>query len=72
MAMTASHLRSYCIDIPPPGLFSSEPRRQRGKVLHLSFIDLKVGETVPITLLKEMCSCLSVLSGLFGMGGPPA
>src|SRR5437588_3507331 len=35
-------------------LFSGEPRHYRGKVLHLSLVDLKVGETVAIALLKEM------------------
>ena len=31
-----------------------EPRNDRRKVLHLSFIDLEVGETIAIALLKEM------------------
>ncbi len=35
-------------------LFSGEPRHHGSKVLHLSLVDLKVGETVAITLLKEI------------------
>jgi len=35
-------------------LLPHEPRNDRGKVLHLSCIDLKVGESVAFTLFKEM------------------
>src|SRR5437660_356462 len=53
-AATASHLRPSCIDIPPSGLSSREPPNQRGKILHLAFVDLEVGKPVAIALLKEM------------------
>src|SRR5713101_8178690 len=36
-------------------LLPHEPCNDRGKVLHLSCIDLKVGESVALALLKEMC-----------------
>ena len=35
-------------------LFSGEQRHHGSKVLHLSLVDLKVGEAVAIALLKEM------------------
>ena len=35
-------------------LLPHEPGNDRGKVLHLSCIDLKVGESVALTLFKEM------------------
>src|SRR5260370_1363965 len=39
-------------------LLPHEPCNDRGKVLHLSCIDLKVGESVALALLKEMCNRL--------------
>src|SRR5229473_4563333 len=39
-------------------LLPHEPCNHRGKVLHLSFVNLRVGEPVALALLKEMCNCL--------------
>src|SRR5216683_3026665 len=39
-------------------LLPHEPCNDRGKVLHLSFVNLRVGEPVALALLKEMCNRL--------------
>src|SRR5713101_4180850 len=55
---------------PPSGLCSGEPRHHRCKVLHLSGIDLKVGETVTLAQLKEMCYRLLRTEWSFWNGRP--
>src|SRR5215469_1196677 len=64
------HTTSIYLLLDSAGLCSGELRHHRGKVLHLSFIDLEVGETVTITLLKEVCNRLLHTEWSFWNGRP--